>query len=268
MDDAVRDVEDAVVVGHEYYGTAVALGERVQPVHDVAPRLPVERGGRLVGQDDARPSAERARNRDPLLLPARELIRELRRMLGEADAGEDLVRARADRAGCLAVLALHRHLDVLAGGQRVEQVVMLKDVADLPPHTHEIGLGGVAQLVPEHAQASGLRGAERADQREERRLPRPRRPGEDDDLPRLDGERYLVENLLAERAAPVVVADPIDDDERVGCHQKISAGSAARSFRIAISPETTHMAAVRPKTSAPRSAESRIGSFVADSVTP
>jgi hypothetical protein len=99
-------------------------------------------------------------------------------------------------------------------------------------------------------------------------FPDPDGPGEDHDLARLHRERDVVEDLLAERAAPEVMAHAVEDDERLGRHQKISAGSAARSFRIAMRPETQHMTTVRPSTAGRALAERRIGSMVADCVTP
>ena len=70
---------------------------------------------------------------------------------------------------------LERHLHVLARRQRVEQVVRLEDVADAPAHADERGLARAAELLAEHAEAPLLRRAERADEREERRLARARR---------------------------------------------------------------------------------------------
>ena len=85
VDDAVGDVEDAVVVRDQQDGDALLLGEVVHQVDDVAAGLLVERRGRLVGEDDARPRGERARDRDALLLAARELAREVVEPLAEAD---------------------------------------------------------------------------------------------------------------------------------------------------------------------------------------
>src|SRR5439155_1471326 len=86
------------------------------------------------------------------------------------------------------------------------------------------------------------------------------------DLARLHFQRDAEENLLAERAAAEVMAHPVEGDERLGRHQKISAGSAARSLRIATAPDAAHMTAVKPRTRTPRSAVSCIGSMVADCV--
>ena len=142
----------------------------------------------------------------------------------------------------------------------------LEDVADPAPDAHQDPLRRPPQLLPQYLEASLLRRAERADQGEESRFARAGGPGQDDDLARLHLQRDAEENLLAERAAAEVMAHPVEVDERLGRHQKISAGSAARSLRIATAPDAAHMTAVKPRTRTPRSAVSCIGSMVADCV--
>ena len=75
VDDAVGDVEDAVVVGDEQHRAALLARERPHQLDDVAARLLVERRGRLVGEHELRLGDERARDGDALLLPARHLVR-------------------------------------------------------------------------------------------------------------------------------------------------------------------------------------------------
>ena len=134
VDDAVGDVEDAVVVGDQQHRDALLLGEVVHQVHHLAAGLLVERGGGLVGQDQARAAGEGARDRHALALSARELRGILLRALAEADSVEHRLGAPA-RFGAGGVrVEEQRHLHVLRGGQRVEQVVRLEDVADLAAH--------------------------------------------------------------------------------------------------------------------------------------
>ena len=96
--------------------------------------------------------------------------------------------------------------------------MVLEDVADTPPHPDERRLVGAPQLLPHDPQAALLRRAQSADQREQRGLPGPRRAGHDHDLSRLHLRRDLEENLPAERALVVDVADPVDRDEGVRAH--------------------------------------------------
>ena len=71
----VRDQDDRVAAG-------VHLAKRGE---DLLAGGAVEVSGRLVGEDEARPGDEGPRDRDPLALPAGELVRPVVRPVGEAD---------------------------------------------------------------------------------------------------------------------------------------------------------------------------------------
>ena len=91
-DDAPRVRGDVVLVGDEDDRDAL----RDQPLedrHHLVRGLGVEVAGRLVGHDDRRVADERARDRDALLLAARQLVRVVVRAVVEADAVERLHRA-------------------------------------------------------------------------------------------------------------------------------------------------------------------------------
>ncbi len=90
-------------------------------------------------------------------------------------------------------------------------------------------------------------------------LPEPR---QDHDLARADLRRDVEEDLLAEPSGSEVVIDPVHDD-RGGAHQKISAGSAFQTTRMALSPERQHMATVAASTPSARAAVMYTGSRVA-----
>ena len=64
---------------------AMALGEAGEQLDHVGARLRVEIAGRLVGQDHARLVRQRARDRHPLLLAAREMHRQVTGARGEPD---------------------------------------------------------------------------------------------------------------------------------------------------------------------------------------
>ena len=81
-DQAVGEVEDAVgdrgrarIVGHHHDRLAVVVARAPEQREDLGARARVEVARRLVGEDDRRPRDERARDRDALLLAARELGR-------------------------------------------------------------------------------------------------------------------------------------------------------------------------------------------------
>ncbi len=189
--------------------------------------------------------------------------------LAETDGIEPLLGALPRLALAHSVEQQRQH-HVLRRGQRIEQVVRLEDVADVAPDLLERARARAAQLLSEHAHGAFLRGAQRADQREHRRLARPGRPRDDHDLARahLDGD--VVQNLLAQRARAKVVVH-VRESNRRGCdrggHQKISAGSAERTLRSAISAERTHIAIVRPSTRSARSCVISSGRRVASPET-
>ena len=90
--------------------SAASAGEQR---HDLDAGARVEVAGRLVGQHQARLVDQRARDRHPLLLPARELAGMVVQALAEADALQ-----RGDRARAPALARVHagvdqRQLDVL-----------------------------------------------------------------------------------------------------------------------------------------------------------
>ena len=144
------------------------------------------------------------------------------------------------------------------------------------------GHGRAAELIAQNFQASLLHGAEGPDQRQERRLARPRGTGHDHDLAARDLEVVVEEDLLAQFAFAVVVIQVADADDRIARRmaagsgrvadrasgrddsgmsgislgqwwqrsQNNSAGSASRSLRIARHPEAVHMPSVSTKTKA------------------
>src|SRR5262249_14975337 len=122
---------------------------------------------------------------------------------------------------------------------------------------------GAAELLAEDDEAPLLRRAQRAHERQERRLPGARRPGEDNDLACRDRRRHVEEDLLPELPRAVVVRHGVHGDGRLGRHQNTSAGSAARSFRIAISADPHDMTSVSPSTWLARTGSIAIGSIVA-----
>src|SRR6185503_15549116 len=143
--DPVRRVagKPHLVADHDHGHAALPQG-----AHDLehrAHQLRIERAGRLVEQHDPGLERDRPRDRDPLLLAARELARGVAGAVGEADPlqgrvaqrlgpGARLARDLAEREGDVAerghvrveVEGLEHHADALAGvvdvGPRVEHV--------------------------------------------------------------------------------------------------------------------------------------------------
>ena len=88
----------------------------------------VERAGRLVGEDHARPVDQRAGDRHALALPARELVGQLVGVLGQPQARQQLGAALV-----AAARAAQRELqrDVLDRREERQEVVRLEDEPDL-----------------------------------------------------------------------------------------------------------------------------------------
>ena len=136
--DAVGDVaDDRQVVRDEDVRQAEVALERLEQVHDLRADRDVERGHRLVEDDQLRVERERARDADALALAARELVREPVRMLGrEADGAQQLVDALLALVAAVAAVDAQRLADDVAHGHaRVQRRVrVLEDDLHLAPH--------------------------------------------------------------------------------------------------------------------------------------
>src|ERR1044071_4680248 len=73
-DDSIGLVDDALIVRREDESGALLLFELLHPLDDRVPVLRIEVRRRLVGEHEARLRHERARDRDALTLPARQLV--------------------------------------------------------------------------------------------------------------------------------------------------------------------------------------------------
>src|SRR3712207_1236567 len=86
-DPLAHHINHLLVVGRDEYGGAHAV-DAVQKLHDAHRRVRVEVAGRLVRDEYRRLRDEGPGDRDALLLPAGELVRELVQLPGEANEGE------------------------------------------------------------------------------------------------------------------------------------------------------------------------------------
>jgi hypothetical protein len=84
-------------VRHQDRRDAQPLLQRANLAAQPNPLERVERGQRLVEQQQPRRGRERARERDPLLLSAGALSRIFLRRVGQSDERQQLAHARADR---------------------------------------------------------------------------------------------------------------------------------------------------------------------------
>jgi hypothetical protein len=84
------------------------------------------------------------------------------RAVPEPDGLEHAASLLADLAPAAVGMQQQRGLDVLSGGQRVDQIVGLEDVADLPADGLQHTRPGIPQLLSQHPQAALLGRAQRA----------------------------------------------------------------------------------------------------------
>jgi hypothetical protein len=98
LEDAVGEVEDAVVVGDDDDGAVRLDRDGAQQVHDAAAGAGVERRGRLVADDQPGIVDQRAGDGDALLLPAGQLARQALGKLADVELLQRLGAAR-DRFG-------------------------------------------------------------------------------------------------------------------------------------------------------------------------
>ena len=180
-DHPVRDLAgEAHLVRHHHHRHAVP-GELDHDVEHLVDHLGVERGGGLVEQHADRVHRQRAGDRHPLLLAAGELAGKLVLLRLEADPVEELPAA-LDRL----VLAALQHLDlregeVLRDRQVRKELEVLEHHADARAQLRQVGLG-----TPDRNAVDGdlplLERLEAIHALDQRRLARPRRPADDDDL--------------------------------------------------------------------------------------
>ena len=94
--------DDAEIVRDEQHRQAELAHQIAQQFENLPLRRDVERGGRLVGDDQRRRAGERGGDQQPLPLPARELVRiavERRLRVGQLHAAEQ--RQQCARCGAL-----------------------------------------------------------------------------------------------------------------------------------------------------------------------
>jgi hypothetical protein len=139
--------------------------------------LRVERAEGLVEQQHLRLVRERTRDRDALLLSARELARQAVVHAFERHEAQQLLAALATLRGFHAAHA-QRELDVLADRHVPEQRVALEHEADLA-----LAHGELRHVAAVQADASVIDTGESGDRSQERALAAAARPQQDEELP-------------------------------------------------------------------------------------
>ncbi|GMA90114.1 hypothetical protein GCM10025869_06430 [Homoserinibacter gongjuensis] len=213
---AVVEHDDEVGVDHRRepvrdHEQGSILGDRVDRLAQQLFVDPVERRRRLVEQQDGRSREQRPRDREPLPLTSREHDALL------ADRGIQSCRVAVEH---LAEVHGAQHLDALRVGRlgRAEREVVadaasqhrcvLLDVADAGAQL--LARQG-AHVHAVHAHDPGARVVEALDEREDRRLARPRRPDECDARAARHRERHAVQYFAIGRLERILAELRGDD---------------------------------------------------------
>ena len=199
--DAIGDLEGIFpVVRHEHGRHARRGVEPPQPGPQVLADACVEGAEWLVEQQDAGLRGERAGERDPLPLPARELRRSPVREPLEPHVAEELAHAIGDARLRRAAHA-EAEGDVLEDRHVLEERVVLED----QPHVARGG-GGARHVGPVEAHRSRIRRLEPGEDAQERRLAATRGPEQREQL----ALRHLQRDIVERRVRPEALADPLD----------------------------------------------------------
>ncbi len=186
--DVVGDRERLLlVVGDQQRRHVHVLVQAPQPLAQLRADLGVQRAERLVEQEHARLDRQCAGERHPLALAARELGRVAP---GEPRQPDD--RQQLRHAGLDLVLRLPADLqpegDVLAHGHVLERRVVLEHEPDLAPLRGDVG-----HVLAVDLHAARVRELEPADDPQQRRLARARRPEQRGQRAVRDIEGHVVE---------------------------------------------------------------------------
>src|SRR5215211_4821613 len=159
----------------------------VEELHDPDGRVGVEVPRGLVADEERRVVDERARDRDALLLSARELVGVRVRLVREADHVQDLGHLPPDPVAALA-LHLERVRHVLGGRPVGKELEVLEDAADVAAQLRHLRATQAGQVTAADDDPAGRRLELLEQQPHHRRLPRARWADEEDELALLDHE--------------------------------------------------------------------------------
>jgi hypothetical protein len=244
MDDApvlhvgngVCELEDAVVVGHDHDCALRRDSHTAQDVHHRVARLGVERRSGLVAHDEARLIDQRAGDRDTLLLATGQFARQCIDVVSQAELAQQLaaaLRCFATRDVCRE----QRHGRVLCGGQSRQQVVLLKDEANvLQPECVRAAAGELLQGLAQHFDRTSGRVEQTRDHREQGGLAGAALPDEHADL----AERHVPVDTAQRTHRRIAAAEHLLDAVTTHCVVRLhgtyprntTAGSSCTTLRM------------------------------------
>ena len=231
-EDAIRHrLRLFLVVGHHDRGHVQTTLDVADLAPQPGPDLCIQRRQRLVEEQQPGRGSERARERDSLLLPTRELGRVLGRVSGQVDEREQLVDAPPD-GGPVHLLVHQTEADVGRDGQVREQGVGLEDDSEVALRGRQPG--DVPPGGPDAAVALCLQSR---DAPEQRRLSASGRTQEADELAPRDGEadvgkRAKGSEVLGQRCRDEIRRVPVAGNRSDHCALRDARGPCAARGRI------------------------------------
>ena len=250
-DDPMCAAGEREVVRDEHKRGARLAVQVLHQLDHARPSLLVQVAGWLVREKDARPVGEGARERDPLLLAARELGGVVVEPTGQPDPVQQPGRALAQLARGAVAEELERHEHVLERGERGQQMKGLEDEADVlrtKLGALVLGKNGEVHSVEPHVPRGGL--VEAGQQPEQRRLAAARRAQDRDEGLRGNAEIDVPQDGQRAAAARIRLPQPFGHDHmRVRSLVLVMALLAAPGCDPADDAGTSTEAASRPEES-------------------
>ena len=135
----------------------------------------------------------RARDGDPLLLTAGQLVRQMLQSIRDPQLRDQLRESLPVR---IFPVQKRRHFDVFLRGQDVQQVEILKDVPELAPPNHgQLRRRQRAHVLPVYPQRTGIRLVDAGKNVEQRRFSRTGPPGHHEKCSLLHGKIHMIHGV-------------------------------------------------------------------------
>src|SRR5712691_915562 len=214
-DPAVEQVHLALGAGGalravgDHHDRRALLVDLVEQVHDLPCHQRVEVAGGLVGEDEAGVARQHSGDGHPLLLPARELRRQVARARAEAD---ELEGARDPRPalGARQAAVAQGHVDVVEGIQIGDEVEALEDEPDLSvPDAGHLVVAEAAHVLAIEDVGAALEGVEQAGDVEEGGLARAGGAHDGHELARTHAQRELRQRMGLDQIGAVDLRDAL-----------------------------------------------------------
>jgi hypothetical protein len=219
MKGARRRGREALLVGDGDDGEVVLAMKVAKEIDDLLTGPMIEVASRLVAKKELGGMEKRASNGDALTLPAGELGREIGGAIGEADAIEKMLGARADDIRTGVTDEERGREDVVEDVEVREEMKRLEDEADAKATKGcEIAIGHLPKIMTEDGDLALVVTIEAADDREERALARATRTKNGDELALLDRNIEAIERL------PRRLADAEDLGQGLGANDHVTHG--------------------------------------------